>query len=384
MRIQWWNLLLLSLGLGLMGCPSGTSGDDDDSSGDDDDDDDSVNCASILSTTPEPGDSDVFTNSVSVSWDAAPDTGNVAVADSAGAAVTGTISEDDNGRTLVFEAGDNFAASTTFTVTVSQACADDVTFDFTTGPYGDPVTNEDDIIGRAYNLDLGSATFVEPAGVGALLQGFLVDVYVIFNATADSDLAAGEMHIVGAVGELDGADIVQDTCNETLPFTLGPDEILGTGDDTPAEWSNPDMALEADALELSVQGVNATIQDLEITAKFHPELTGFVGGKFAGSIDTRALVGLLDSTDPNAICDLVEKTVGISCEDCGGGENYCLGVVAEDVSGDYLDNIAGGLTPRSCVDVLEDNACMDGWGDYDEDGDGTYELCPDFNPPVND
>ena len=379
MRIQWWTLLLLSLGLMATGCPAG----DDDDSADDDDvagDDDDAACAGILSVAPEQDEDDVFGSKVSVTWDAVPTGGNIAVADAAGAAVTGAITDDDNGRTLIFTAGSNFAASTTFTVTISQDCADDVTYDFATGPYGDAVTNEDDIIGRAFNLDLGSATFVEPAGVGALLQGFLVDVYVIFNATDDSDLANGDMHIVGAVGELDGGDIVQDTCNETLPFTAGPDGETGTGDDVPASWQNPDMELQANALELSVQGVNATIQDLFISAKFHPELTGFVGGTFAGKIDTRALVGLLDSEDPNAICDLVEETVGITCEDCGGGENFCLGVRAEDVSGNYLSNIAGGLTLRSCADIIDDASC--GNGDYTVDGEDNGEidpmLCPEW------
>jgi len=379
MRIQWWTLLLLSLGLMATGCPQAN---DDDSAGDDDDaaNDDDAACAGILSVDPEADEDDVFGNKVSVTWDAVPSAGNIAVADAAGASVAGAITDDDNGRTLIFTADENFAADTTFTVTVSQDCTDDVPFDFTTGPYGAAVTTESDLIGRAFNLDLASATFVEPAGVGALLQGFLVDVYVIFNATDDSDLPNGEMHILGAVGELDGGDIIQDTCNESLPFTTGPDGIVGTADDAEATWANPDMELEADALELSVQGVSATIQDLLISAKFHPELTGFVGGTFAGQIDTRPLVGLLDSEDPNAICDLVEETVGITCEDCGGGENFCLGVVAEDVSGNHLANLPNGLEERTCVDIIEDAAC--GNGDYTVDGEDNGEidplLCPEW------
>ncbi len=378
MRPQWWTLLVLSLGLVAVapGCPStGNGGDDDDSTTSDDDD---AACAGILSVSPEQDASDVFGSKVSVTWDAVPSSGSITVADAAGAAVGGAISDDDNGRTLIFTADATLAASSTFGVTISQDCADDVAYNFSTGPYGDPVGTESDLIGRAFNLDLASATFVEPAGVGALLQGFLVDVYVIFNPNADSDLENGSMHITGAVGALDGGDIVQDLCNETLPFTTGPDGVVGTADDSPAAWDNPDMSLQAKALELSVQGVNATIQDLLITAKFHPELTGFVGGTFAGAIDTRPLVGLLDSEDPNAICDLVEETVGITCDDCGGGENFCLGIVAEDVSGNYLSNISGGLTDRSCVDVIDDASC--GNGSYTVDGEDDGEIDPALCP----
>ena len=104
----------------------------------------------------------------------------------------------------------------------------------------------------------------------------------------------------------------------------------------------------------------------------------FVGGTFAGAIDTRPLVGLLDSEDPNAICDLVEETVGITCDDCGGGENFCLGIVAEDVSGNYLSNISGGLTDRSCVDVIDDASC--GNGSYTVDGEDDGEIDPALCP----
>ncbi len=377
MRTTWWTLLLLSLGLAAAGCP--TVGDDDDATGDDDDDSTAPLCAGILGTSPEPGDDGVFTSKVSVTWDAVPENGNLTVSDDAGAAVTGTIVEDDNGRTLIFDAGEAFAASTTFNVAITQDCAADVPFSFTTGPYGDPVTTEDDLINRVFHLDLGSATFTEPPAVGPLLQGFLVDVYVVFQATADSDLANGDMHIMGALADLDGGDIVQNTCNETLNFTLGPDNLVGTADDTPAAWDNPMMDLDADLLSLSVQGVTADLQDVQITALYHPDLTNFVGGTFAAVMDTRQLIGLVDSEDPNAICDLVEKTVGVSCEDCGNGEEFCLGLVAEDVSGNWLENIVGGLTPRTCVDVIDDANCDN--ADYmNKAGEIDAALCPEWTP----
>ena len=147
MRMTWWTLLLLSIGLvAVSGCP--TAGDDDDSSAGDDDDATDPPCAGILGTSPEPDDTGVFTSKVSVTWDAVPENGTLTVADDAGAAVTGTTTEEDNGRTLVFDAGDALAASTTFNVTIAQDCADDVPFSFTTGPYGDTVTTEDDLIDR--------------------------------------------------------------------------------------------------------------------------------------------------------------------------------------------------------------------------------------------
>ncbi len=364
---------------------SASGDDDDDATGDDDDDDatgdddDATGCAEILETSPEPGDSNVFGDRVTVTWDAVPQDGGITVETSGGSSVSGSMSDDDNGRTLIFTADSPFGSDSTFTVTITQDCASDVPYEFSTGPYGDSVSNQSNLIGRVFNIDLASATFVEPAGVGALLQGYLTDTYILFNATADSDLAGGEMHVLGATGELDGGDIEQDWCAETLPFTYGPDAIAGTSDDEPADWQNPTMDLTAGELALSMQGVDTVIQDLQITATFHPQLSDFVGGTFAGLIDTRSMIGLLDSEDPNAMCDLVQSTVGVSCVDCGDGEEFCLQLVAENVSGSWQSQISG-ITPRSCADIILDNSCEnDPWTtDGSSSGPIDPSLCPEY------
>ena len=321
------------------------TGDDDDVTGDDDDDDDAF-CPGILATWPEPAEDDYYGDTVSITWDGVPQSGGVAVATAAGVALSGSMSDDDNGRTLIFTADQLFDSDTDFTVTISWACADDVPYQFSTGPYGSSVSNESDLIDRPFHMDLASATFIEPPGVGPLLQGFLVDSYFLFNATADSDLPNGEMHVLGAVGVLDGGDIEQDFGAETMPFTHGPDEIVGTADDVPASWQNPTMDLSGGELAMDIDGVATVIEDFAMSATFHPQLTSYVGGTFAGTIDTRSLIGLLDSTDPNAMCDLLVKTVGVGCTDCGNGEVFCLDLAAEDMSGQWLSNIPFGIVPN--------------------------------------
>ncbi len=337
------------------------TGDDDDATGDDDDDDgdddDATGCANILSVNPESGEVDVYGDTASVTWDAIPNGGEVDVAGPSGSPVGGSISVDDNGRTLVFTANEPFAPNTMYTVTIAQDCTDDVQYSFSTGPYGQPVSPPSVLIGRTYAMDLASATFTQPPGVGALLQGFLVDVDWLIQPTSASDLPNGDMHVMGGMGELDGGDIVQDLCSETNYFTAGPDQQVGTGDDIPATWSNPWMELEADELSMTLQGIETVIQDALITAVFASDGEDWVGGVLEGQIDTRSLVGLVDSEDPNSVCDLVQSTVGVSCVDCGGGEVYCLDMVAEDVEGNWLSNISGGLVPRDASDVAGDPAC---------------------------
>ena len=400
MRASPLTFLVLLLTLALAACSptrrggngddddDSAAGDDDDAVGDDDDasgdDDDSTTgpCAGILEVAPEPDASGIFAARVTVTFDAVPQNGDLEVAEVGGGAVAGAQSDDDNGRTLIFTPSAAFAPNTSFEVTISQDCTDDVTFEFTTGSFGDPVNPESALINRAYLIDLANATFTQPPGVGSLLQGFMADTYLLIQPAADSDLPNGEMHVMGAIGELDGGDVVQDWCAETLGWTAGSDGIVGTADDTPADWDNPVMTLEADELGFDVQGVTTTIEDLLLTAVFASDGASYVGGVFEGTIDTRGLVGLLDSEDPNAICDLVADTVGVSCTDCGGGEIYCLDVEAEDVGGTWLSNLFGGLTERTCSDIIDDSSCDN--SDYTTTGEDSGPidptLCPEWSP----
>jgi len=352
----------------------------------------------IIGVSPEDSATDLFYQlDVWARFDVAPEGATVAVADGAGSAVAGTQALEESGRKVVFTPGADLAGDTTYTATITwNSDESPATWSFTTGPYGQAVTDEAGLIGQVMHLDLASATFVEPPAVGSLLQGFLADIYLIFTFSPESDLAGETAHIEGALGELDGPDIVQDHCSETLTFTAGPDRTPGTADDTPATWANPEVTLTGVDLELAIQGVNATIQDLVLSMVVHPEATGFAGGRFEGILDTRDLAGLLgDEKDENGICDLVFKTVGVGCEECGGDDpgEFCLAVVAKDIVGGAL---AGDIVSTSCADVIDatlgdaptcEAADAEAYWELDDDGnrvgDG-YPLCDGYDeePPV--
>ncbi len=316
-----------------------------------------ANAAQIMGVTPEPGDESLYTDRVEVTWDAVPVNPALIVTDEAGDAIPGEVTEDDNGRTLHFTADAIFTASSTVNVEVTFDCLEEpAVWSFSTGPYGQELDDPNDLIDRVLLIDLGSADIVEPKGVGPLLEGFVADVYVLFHLMDVSDFAADELHVMGAIGELDGGDVVQDMCSETIPLTFGQDGVIDTADDLPARWDDPWLRIGPTDLTLDVQGTVATINDLNLELLFHPQATGFVGGSLAGSVDTRELISLVDSEDPNAICDLAEKVVGVSCIDCGGGEPYCLSLLAENIQGEMLWD--GGLTPRTEEDVDNDAACQ--------------------------
>ncbi|MCO4769101.1 MAG: hypothetical protein KDA24_03670 [Deltaproteobacteria bacterium] len=330
------RLALLACAALLTACPEG----DTPSPTDDDDatEDPCANSAGLLSVEPEQDAEDLYTDTVSATWDAVPLTPTLVVTDANGDEIGGAIEEADNGRTLIFTATEVFAASSVVTATAATECMEAASWSFSSGPYGGNLDAPEDLIDRVFDIDLGSADIVEPAGIGGLLQGFIADVYVLFQMMDVSDFTAGELHVMGALGELGADGVEQDMCTESLPLTFGQDGELGTADDVLATWEDPYLRVGPTDLTLEVEGTEATIEDLFLEMLFHPQATSFVAGRLEGMIDTRPLVGLLDSEDPSAICELAEETVGISCIDCGGGEEFCLRIVAENIQGEMLSD----------------------------------------------
>ena len=117
-----------------------------------------------------------------------------------------------------------------------------------------------------------------------------------------------------------------------------------------------------------------------MSGRFGPEGQSLDQGVFAGLLDTRELADLVDPDNEEALCELMEETVGVSCVDCADGVPLCLGLRVEDVLGSRL--LEGEVVEVSCADVvlsfLENGSCETQAGSYDVDGDGVYEGCPDL------
>ncbi|MEE2830235.1 MAG: Ig-like domain-containing protein [Myxococcota bacterium] len=330
-----------------------------------------------------------FQSSLRVEFDLVPDSATVTLTDASGASVAGTQGTESNGRVITFDPTADLTPSAGYSLTVewspSQPEHSPFTNNFQTGAYGGEVPEQNSIIGLTYAIDLAGATFVDPPGIGPILQSQIEGFSVLLSPLQEgTDLDAGVMHIMGAIGDDDGTNITQSNCAPTLAFTAGEDGVVGTADDAPASWDNPHMVLEAEELPLSIQGVTATIEDLLISGTFHPELTDMRGGVFAGTIDTRPLVGALGAGESETeICDLVSKTVGVDCIECPDGEFLCLNLRAEDLGANLVEGLV--LSEKPCEDIIttfvETGNCDDEAAGYDEDGNGEYELCPAYVPP---
>jgi len=415
LKIMLKNIWLLALMIPtlLIGCDNTPA---------DDDDDDTERTPILVEVSPTFEQTDFFYRSTVVAeFDIAPDSATVTLLDASGSPVAGTAATAANGREFTFDPDADLDSSAGYSMVVEWSPAAEghspFTNAFQTSAHGGAVPDPTAMVGLVYSIDLAGATFVEPPGIGPILQSQMDGFSVLFTPMAESDFEGGELHVMGAVGGAsESGKEIQDPCAPTLDFTAGPDGVIGTDaddepgpddilgtkddepgpdgilgtDDTPAAWNNPEMVLSADALPLTIQGVTATIQDLLISGTFHPDFSNMRGGVFAGVIDTRPLVGALGSgEDENEICDLVESTVGVPCISCTDDgddtdEVFCLALRAEDLAADVIKGLI--LEDRPCELIITDfvtgGTCESEAGAYDADSDGMYELCPTYNDQV--
>ncbi|MES2640069.1 MAG: Ig-like domain-containing protein [Myxococcota bacterium] len=231
--------------------------------------------------------------------------------------IVGTTTVVDDGETIIFTPNAPLDPSTQYTVTLNY-CRGASELSFTTSADGTPLTDVNILQDRTYSLNLAEARIVEPAGVGAILGTYLTqDILVGVQSVNDS-----EIQMIGAIGVEGSVPPVQDYCTSSIPFPV-------------ANFSEqPYFQIGPQTTTLAVAGLEIVIGDLEITGTFASDGTYFTGGTLAGTIDTRPLVGLVDTSkkpDPNAICELA-ASFGALCGACpADNEPYCLTLVADQI-----------------------------------------------------
>ncbi len=363
----------------------GCEGDDDDSVIDDDDTIEPQE-AYIIEIHPMPGDDDFFVSSdLWVEFDRPVDDIAMTLAEDGGSEVPADLIYDSSGRLFTLDPSDSLQPEQAYVLTVAWSPSSDspLQVEFETSEVGETITDPGDLVNRTFSVDIAAGTWVEPPGVGPIIGSQLDGMAVLMTATADSDFDADYAHVLGVIGEEENGNVWQDLCVETIAFTAGPDGVVGTGDDTPSEWENPRLVTGPFDMTMTVQGLTTTIQDAYMETTFGPELEVAMGGIYEGTMDTRPMDSELDPDGgEGVVCDLVWETVGIQCEECGAPDpgQFCLTVRVEDIVSVWEPGLE--IEPISCVDIIDAyevyGDCFSEASDYDEDGDGTYELCPEW------
>ena len=281
--------------------------------------------------------------------------GSISVADSSGAAVSGTSSLNDDGDSVTFVPVAALAPGASYTATIST-CGGDQTAEigFTTSSLGTAMSA--DPTGKTYVVDLAGGRFVKPAGVGDLIGGLLENSILIGVISADT-----ELEIRGAISKDTSTE--QDTCTVTL------DEFPN------ADFSeSPYFVIPEGDVTLSVAGFTIQINSMSISGTFSADATYFGGGTVSGEIDARdlgpLLEGQVDDTSPEYLCSLLAG-FGVSCIPCASdSEPYCATLKVVDL---IADEQAGELIPvtaenchETCEASCDNTECADA---------ASFEIC---------
>ncbi len=319
---------LIALSFALTGCPANDDTAKDDTSGPD-------GCENgIDETVPETGATDAYWRAdIEFILDDPDESGPSIVLTQGGTEVAGTTWTSEDLEVVYFTPDEPLAPATSYEATLSY-CVGDATIDFTTSSLGEDLGA--DILDKTYVIDLASARFVEPAGVGELIGEFVtMNVLVGVAAIDGSDIT-----MMGALSVEGGTD--QDFCTPT--FDLAADFA-----------ETPYFVIAADSIDLSVAGYVIPLQDFEVSGTFAADGSYFGGGILAGSVDARDIVEMIDEVDTwEDACNLT-ASFGAPCIACSDGVEACLSlradqILAEENVGQVLEEVTEEGTHPNCVE----------------------------------
>ncbi len=300
----------------------------------------------ISETVPTGGDSDFYyRGTIEVYFTQSESDGEVMLMDSAGAEVAGSSSWSEDGTVLYFTPSAPLEPSTDYTLAISY-CGGNPEVTFRTSEVGGE-TDVNTLVGKAYAIDLGSARFVEPEGIGAILGELLTQNILAGVVSADDS----QIQMIGAISAEGSTE--QDVCTPSIAFPV-------------ADFSeNPYFEIGPEDTTISVAGYTVTIGDLQISGAFGPDLSYFSGGVLGGVIDTTTLDDIpdlaelagCDGTNDACLCDFIAGTGFATCSDCPDGSGpYCLTLLADQI---VATEIEGSVVERTEADIAADAECAE-------------------------
>lgn len=310
-------------------------------------------CPRPVDASPAPSGAEVFAKDVFVTWDDVPEDPSLLVLID-GAELAGTVTTEDEGRTLRWTPETPLPPVTQVDVAAAQSCADEVAFGFTTGRWGLPLDDSEALPDATFHLDIGSGSVVAPEGVGPIVQALLREDTLLLSVLPGSDLDGGPVHVRAAKSTRDGTAIIQEPCAPTQLLTAGPDGQVETEDDQPAVWEEPRLSVANAELALVVDGEAVRLRDASLSVLLHPALDGFVDGTLDAQVDVRELQPLVLGETPDLLCEEAEA-IGEPCLPCADGAVFCLDLVLEDLRAISLPDVS--LIDRDAAEIADDPEC---------------------------
>ncbi len=222
--------------------------------------------------------------------------------------------------------GGDLEPSTTYTLVVG-VCGVDTEIAFSTDAYGAPLDDELSLVDKTWVIKLAEVDYVEPAGLGALIQAEL-NVIGLLGVTQHTDEALDMIVAQGTLSN-DGSYVQRFNAGGYLPTYDLP------GVDFTA---SPFFVAESDYVEFLQDGIQVPIHDFHVEGTVSPDGSSLGGGVLIGLIDTRYLASEGFNQDEDYVCKLLE-TFGGACDVCPDKEALCVGVRGEGIFADLQEGL---------------------------------------------
>lgn len=307
----------------LLSACKGRDGDSDtDTSGPadtDDTDPPEVCVGSVLTTAPTAGTLDWY-------WRDAPHIGvssdqqtayTVRLLTASGSEVPHEIVWDEAALAMAVEQNQPLEPSSDYTLEI-DACGVLTEIPFTTSAYGETlVGGPESMLDRTWAVNLSDATWIEPAGFGAILSLYFDRPLLLGTQSADGST----IDFLGAQGYYDRDGNTKQIMSQY------------TWEYPPAAFDeSPFVRVTADVVTIKLGDAGIDLWNFALEGTFSADGSTLGGGRASGLGDTRNLGPILElGEEPGAVCDLVSG-MGITCIPCPDDQPYCLTLSAIDVS----------------------------------------------------
>lgn len=280
----------------------------------------------VESTWPSGGTSDhYYLSSIEFELNSEDTTASLSLVDATGTEVPGSSRMSESGRTVLFDPTGGLSPSSSYVATVSMCGGlQEASISFATSALGSARSCDPE--GRTYLFDPTTARIVAPQGVGELLLG-QSKTQLIFGV---SGMTAGKsMDLI--LGRTESGGTNQDHCVATQDL-----DGVDFSDDPTVNGGPVDLSLD-------LSGVALPIEEVMFGGTIASDCSYIGGIRVSHFMDARTMAplleDLLDTSDPDYVCQLIQG-FGVTCEDCSSdGEPYCIDFeldsgVATEMSGE--------------------------------------------------
>ncbi len=272
-----------------------------------------VDCDATVSSTPSvdlPSSSWFFRDAVELTFDEVNVALDLTLTDSSGSDVpVGYEWNESREIAHVLPESGTWMGDEDYTL-VASFCGTSETLTFGTSEYGLPLESDaDSLVGNTYNIDLASAEYTHPPGIGTLLSQN-IDQPLLFGIEASN---GSSLDFIAALG--------------MYTNTGGIEQTTGLWTFPGADFSSaPYFDAYAETLEIQYGSIEIPIFDFEISGTFSADAQKMGFAHFEGLGDTRGISAELGTGDENMLCNLLANSGEgcVACPNATGDEKFCV------------------------------------------------------------